>query len=58
MVRYLVQGIILNVHIHDYTMQKRRPWWLWFLPPYKGKAIPLQAWADLEGFRRLRHPDF
>jgi len=24
----------------------------------KGKAIPLQAWTDSEGFRRLRFPDF
>jgi hypothetical protein len=24
----------------------------------KGKAIPLQAWAGLEGSRRLRLPDF
>jgi hypothetical protein len=24
----------------------------------KGKAIPLQAWADPEGSRRLRLPDF
>jgi hypothetical protein len=29
--------------------------------PYKyikGKAIPFQAWAGLEGSRRLRFPDF
>ena len=25
---------------------------------YKDKAIPLQAWADPEGSRRLRLPDF
>jgi hypothetical protein len=24
----------------------------------KGKAMPLQAWRDPEGFRRLRLPDF
>ena len=24
----------------------------------KGKAIPLQAWTDPEGYRRFRHPDF
>jgi hypothetical protein len=24
----------------------------------KGKAIPLQAWADPEGSRKLRLPDF
>jgi len=24
----------------------------------KGKAIPLQAWAGLEGSRKLRLPDF
>jgi len=24
----------------------------------KGKAIPLQAWTDPEGSRRLRFPDF
>jgi len=24
----------------------------------KAKAIPLQAWTDPEGFRRLRLPDF
>jgi len=24
----------------------------------KGKAIPLQAWTDPEGSRRLRLPDF
>jgi hypothetical protein len=24
----------------------------------KGKAIPIQIWTGLEGFRRLRHPDF
>jgi len=26
--------------------------------PGKGKAIPLQAWTDPEGARRLRFPDF
>jgi len=24
----------------------------------KSKAIPLQAWTDPEGYRRLRHPGF
>jgi len=24
----------------------------------KGKAIPLQAWTGLEGFRGMRLPDF
>jgi hypothetical protein len=24
----------------------------------KGKAVPLQAWSDLEGSRKLRFPDF
>jgi hypothetical protein len=24
----------------------------------EGKAVPLQAWTDPEGFRRLRLPDF
>jgi hypothetical protein len=24
----------------------------------KSKAIPLQAWTSLEGFRNLRFPDF
>ena len=24
----------------------------------KGKAIPLQSWTGLEGYRRLRLPDF
>jgi hypothetical protein len=34
------------------------------LPPYQHtiyllkKAIPLQAWTDPEGSRRLKHPDF
>jgi len=30
------------------------------LPEYqgKGKAIPVQAWTDPEGSRRLRLPDF
>ena len=26
--------------------------------PYKGKAIPLQAWTGPEGSRTLRLPDF
>jgi len=30
---------------------------LWFRQ-LKGKAIPLQAWTDPEGSRRLRLPDF
>jgi hypothetical protein len=25
---------------------------------YKGKAVPLQAWSDPEGSRKLRFPDF
>jgi hypothetical protein len=25
---------------------------------YEGKAIPLQPWRGLEGFRSLRFPDF
>jgi hypothetical protein len=24
----------------------------------KGKAVPLQAWSDPEGYRKLRFPDF
>ena len=24
----------------------------------KGKSVPLQAWSDPEGFRKLRFPDF
>jgi len=28
------------------------------VPSKKGKAIPLQAWTDPEGSRRLRLPDF
>jgi len=24
----------------------------------KGKAVPLQAWSDPEGSRKLRFPDF
>jgi hypothetical protein len=28
------------------------------LCPYKGKAVPLQAWTGPEGSRRLRFPDF
>jgi hypothetical protein len=24
----------------------------------KGKAVPLQAWSDPEGSRKLRYPDF
>jgi len=24
----------------------------------KGKAVPLQAWRDPEGYRKLRFPDF
>jgi hypothetical protein len=34
---------------------------LFIFSPYlkgKGKAIPLQAWAGPEGFRKLRLPDF
>jgi len=26
--------------------------------PYKGKAVPIQAWTDPEGSRNLRFPDF
>ena len=29
-----------------------------YLCIYKGKTIPLQAWTDPEGSRRLRLPDF
>jgi len=25
---------------------------------FKGKAVPLQAWSDREGSRKLRFPDF
>jgi len=25
---------------------------------YKGKAVPLQAWSDPEGSRKLKFPDF
>jgi hypothetical protein len=28
------------------------------LRSYKGKAVPLQAWSDPEGYRNLRFPDF
>jgi hypothetical protein len=30
----------------------------WLVGKGKGKAIPLQAWRDPEGSRRLRFPDF
>jgi len=26
--------------------------------PFKGKAVPLQAWSGPEGYRKLRFPDF
>jgi hypothetical protein len=26
--------------------------------PYKGKAVPLQAWSGPEGSRKLRFPDY
>ena len=28
------------------------------IPTVKGKAVPLQAWSDPEGSRKLRFPDF
>jgi hypothetical protein len=28
------------------------------ITPFKGKAIPLQAWTGLEGSRKLRFQDF
>jgi len=28
------------------------------LPEVKGKAVPLQAWSNPEGSRKLRFPDF
>jgi hypothetical protein len=40
---------------------KCSPTWLWreaVIFNRKGKAIPLQAWTDPEGSRRLRLPDF
>jgi len=33
-------------------------WFLDFIGQVKGKAIPLQAWTDPEGSRRLRLPYF
>jgi hypothetical protein len=34
-------------------------WWLISTKNYlKGKAIPLQAWTDPEGSKRLKLPDF
>jgi len=35
-------------------MASTDPW----TSPGKGKAIPLQAWTDPEGSRRLRFQDF
>ena len=29
-----------------------------FIPLKQGKAVPLQAWNDPEGSRKLRFPDF
>jgi hypothetical protein len=50
---------INNTNISDLPCKKRA----WFYIPFyqvfvKGKAIPLQAWAGLEGSRRMRLPDF
>jgi hypothetical protein len=30
----------------------------YYLPVYTGKAIPLQAWAGPEGFKKVRLSDF
>jgi len=30
----------------------------YYLPVYKGKAIPLQAWTSPEGFKKMRLSDF
>ena len=45
-------GLIINediqqIQLDDFTRSKG-----------KGKAVPLQAWTDPEGSRKLRFPDF
>jgi len=46
---------MLNVFKHHMTITKRSPQIYYSV---KGKAIPLQAWTDPKGSRRLRLPDF
>ena len=57
--RYIKQGLARRDEVtslrRKLEIEERLP------PPErrcKGKAIPLQAWTDPEGSRRLRLPDF
>jgi hypothetical protein len=46
-----------NVKLED-TIKKLCNYEAYSVINVKGKAIPLQAWTDPEGSRRLRLPDF
>jgi len=53
----------MYINIIDVSFLRRKANWIGPIlrrncPIKKGKAIPLQAWTDPEGSRRLRLPDF
>jgi hypothetical protein len=43
------QNVLLNVQLALYEIQIFKG---------KGKAVPLQAWSDPDGSRKLRFPDY
>jgi hypothetical protein len=47
---YILINIRMYIYIYIYTHI--------YTYIYKGKAVPLQAWSDPEGSRKLRFPDF
>jgi len=50
---HLVRVLKSTTHISHDSSSLRRSW-----KQGKGKAVPLQAWSDPEGSRKLRFPDF
>jgi hypothetical protein len=61
LVSVTVSNVPVLCHIIFYDYENVQPYWQFTsvrLGKGKGKAVPLQAWRDPEGFRRLRLPDF
>jgi hypothetical protein len=58
-VKFAIRSLkIVLLSWFEFHEDRRREFRTFLMVKAKGKAIPLHAWTDPEGSRRLRLPDF
>jgi hypothetical protein len=50
-------GYTIATTRRETTKVHKNMWWQWG-EDIKGKAVPLQAWSDPEGSKKLKFPDY